>query len=195
MSPGNQNFPAAGGTGSCSVNTSNNCQWSASSDADWIVLTSSSGTGGGSVSFVVAPALGDRSGEISLDQDHGASCGIRQSGPQAVTSPVALLTWESLLDLRGSGQVVLNGRTGLFQGRGRAEGRGESRRGENRIEAQLVAAGRGPGTWRFKLGGSFRPGTLRVVAGEALAVAADAIVFRLAGKPGERIAFAFEAEP
>ncbi len=39
----------------------------------------------------------------------------------------------------------------------------------------------------------FRPETLRVVEGEVVQLAADSITFRLQGRPGERVVFAFRA--
>jgi hypothetical protein len=67
------------------------------------------------------------------------------------------------------------------------------RRGENRVEAQLVQAA-GAGQWRFELrGDALQAGSLRVVAGEVLQVSSDAIVFRMSGKPGERIVFTFKS--
>jgi subtilisin family serine protease len=51
----NQPFPSSGGTGSVSVSTISHCPWTASSNANWITITSgSSGTGNGSVVFSVA---------------------------------------------------------------------------------------------------------------------------------------------
>ena len=47
---------AAGGSGSLTVTTARECQWSATSDAGWLSLTSeNSGQGTGSVSYSVAP--------------------------------------------------------------------------------------------------------------------------------------------
>jgi hypothetical protein len=94
----------------------------------------------------------------------------------------------------GSGQVVVNGASLAFAGRGRSIASAPGRRGENRVEAQLVQGG-GPGQWRFELRGSeaFEPGSLRVVAGEVVLVGSDAIVFRLGGRAGERIVFTFRS--
>ncbi len=55
---------------------------------------------------------------------------------------------------------------------------------------------RSGGTWRFALGAipGLRADSLRVVAGDVLQAAADAVVFRLQGRPGERVVFSFEVE-
>jgi hypothetical protein len=39
-----------------------------------------------------------------------------------------------------------------------------------------------------------RPGTVRAIAGDVVQVGGDALVFRLRGRPGERIVFSFEAQ-
>jgi hypothetical protein len=64
--------------------------------------------------------------------------------------------------------------------------------GENRVEAQIVAAGK-PGTWRFDLSGipALERGSLRVLTGEVVAVGPDTVVFRSTGRAGERLGFAF----
>jgi hypothetical protein len=92
----------------------------------------------------------------------------------------------------GRGQVVLNDAAISFPGAGRSMAQGRTRRGDNRVEAQLVD-GSGAGTWRFELGGlpGYEPGSLKVVAGEAATVGTDSIEFRLKGTPGERITFTF----
>jgi hypothetical protein len=69
--------------------------------------------------------------------------------------------------------------------------------GENRVDAELITAPEGPGLWRFAAltRGVIEPGTIRVLAGEVVQVEPEGIVFRLAGKAGERVAFAFRATP
>jgi hypothetical protein len=105
------------------------------------------------------------------------------------------LTVASDLDLPGgSGQIVVNGRNAAFARRGRSSSVAVTRRGENRVEAQLVA-GTGAGTWRFELGGAngIEAGSLRVVAGDVTLVTGEAVVFRLNGRAGERVVFTFRA--
>jgi hypothetical protein len=107
------------------------------------------------------------------------------------------LSWSSQLDVAGaSGQVVLNSASTAFSAAGRSSAVAEGRKGQNRVEAQLVEATGKPGTWRFEFGAtpSFRAGSLRVVAGDVAAVTADAVTFRLKGTPGERVVFTFETE-
>jgi hypothetical protein len=70
-----------------------------------------------------------------------------------------------------------------------------SRPGRNRAEAPLVDSGGQAGTWRFTLAaGAVAPGSLRVLAGEAAALGADTVAFRLRGRPGERVVFTFDVE-
>jgi hypothetical protein len=65
--------------------------------------------------------------------------------------------------------------------------------GENRVDAELLAGPDGPGVWRFEAlaAGALEPGSLRALAGEVVEVGPEAITFRISGKPGERVAFAF----
>jgi len=95
----------------------------------------------------------------------------------------------------GEGQVVTNGQLSSAAQAGRSSIAVERRAGTNRVEAVLVRGAGRPGLWRFELSGqrAFRPGSLRVVAGVVAAVAGDAVVFQLKGRPGERIVFTFDA--
>jgi len=107
---------------------------------------------------------------------------------------VRRLAWSTQLDVpNGSGQVVVNGASAVFSGPGRSNAVAMGRRGENRMEAQLVQASGKPGTWRFELSAtsSLEPGSIRVVAGDVALVTGDAIVFQLKGTPGERVVFTF----
>jgi hypothetical protein len=55
LSQSNQSIDTTGGTGSVTVNTSNGCAWSATSNANWVVVVSgASGTGTGVVVYQVA---------------------------------------------------------------------------------------------------------------------------------------------
>ena len=114
-------------------------------------------------------------------------------GSSAHPAPTRRVGFSSQLDMPGaSGQIVVNGSTAVFASAGRSTATAVGRRGENRIEAQLVQ-GAGAGQWRFELGStaSLEPGSLRVVAGNVALVTGDAVVFRLSGRPGERIVFTF----
>ncbi len=104
------------------------------------------------------------------------------------------LAWNSDLAIEGgTGQIVANGAAAVFAGKGRSSAVASGRKGENRIEAQLVQGAGKPGTWRFELSptASFESGSLRVLAGQVAQVTGDAIVFQLKGTPGERIVFTF----
>ena len=99
-----------------------------------------------------------------------------------------------LLVSGGAGQVVANGEAS-FPRAGRSPFAVRLKRGENRVESTVVEAQTG-GTWRFELGSlpGFRPETLRVVAGEVVQLAGDAVVFRVQGRPGERVVFSFRTD-
>lgn len=68
LTPTNQNFTAAGGTGSVAVNTGAGCSWSATNLPAWVTINgSSNGTGSGSVNFTVAANTGAaRNGTITI---------------------------------------------------------------------------------------------------------------------------------
>jgi hypothetical protein len=95
----------------------------------------------------------------------------------------------------GQGQVVLNGTDAFFPSAGPSRVTAPVRPGSNRVEAVLVNANGRGGTWRFDLGGQgLKAGSLRVVAGEVVLATPDTVVFRLSGRPGERVVFAFRTE-
>jgi hypothetical protein len=68
IAPTSADVAALGGTGSIAVTTQSGCQWSASSNASWITVTSgASGSGNGSAGFSVAGNSGGaRSGTIAV---------------------------------------------------------------------------------------------------------------------------------
>jgi uncharacterized repeat protein (TIGR01451 family) len=53
-SPTGQSFKSDGGTGTIAVTIPQVCNWTASTDATWITITSGSGTGNGTIAFSVA---------------------------------------------------------------------------------------------------------------------------------------------
>ena len=75
----------------------------------------------------------------------------------------------------------------------RARQMGRSRHGEVIVAAHLVKAGGKPGTWRFEAqqSESIEPGSLRVLEGDVALLTPTAVVFRLKGNAGERVAFTY----
>jgi hypothetical protein len=121
------------------------------------------------------------------------SCFRFLSGPGSARP----LTGSTQLDLPdGEGQLVINGRVASAVRSGPAAMAVERQRGTNRLEGVLVRGAGRPGTWRFDFSGegAVKPGSLRVIAGTVAVITGDAVVFRLQGKPGERVVFAFEVE-
>jgi hypothetical protein len=106
------------------------------------------------------------------------------------------LVWTSELSVPGAqGQVVANGTDLAFPGPGRSQIVLPVHPGRNRVEATLVDATGREGTWRFApAAGTVSSGSLRILAGEVAALGADAVAFRLRGRPGERVVFTFDAE-
>lgn len=70
ISPTSQSFNFSGGTGRLTVNTQEDCNWTATSNASWITITSgSSGSGKGTVNYSVAPYTaigGSRLGTLTV---------------------------------------------------------------------------------------------------------------------------------
>jgi hypothetical protein len=69
LSPSSENFSAAGGSKSFSVNTQAGCTWTAEKDASWVTLpaNSTSGSGNGTVSYSVAANTGaPRKAEVKV---------------------------------------------------------------------------------------------------------------------------------
>jgi hypothetical protein len=68
ISPSNSSVSTLGGAGSVTVSTTSGCAWTAVSNAAWITVTSgASGTGGGSVGYLVLANIGgSRTGTVTI---------------------------------------------------------------------------------------------------------------------------------
>src|SRR4029434_290550 len=79
-----QSIAAAGGTGTVTVSAT--CQWTATSGATWITISSgAAGTGNGTVVFSVAPNTGSqRTGTLSIA---GRTFTVSQAGSSSPTPP------------------------------------------------------------------------------------------------------------
>lgn len=80
ISPSSQSFGSGGGRGTVSLNTSSGCSWSASSDVNWVTITSgSAGSDSGTISYSVAvnTSSDSRTGRIILQ---GESFNVYQDG-------------------------------------------------------------------------------------------------------------------
>ncbi|MGH9936957.1 MAG: FG-GAP-like repeat-containing protein, partial [Blastocatellia bacterium] len=78
LTPANQSFDAAGGTGAIMVTAPPRCPWTATPSASWIKITSgASGAGNGSVTFSVDPTTAPRGGHITIaDQNFAIWQGV-----------------------------------------------------------------------------------------------------------------------
>jgi hypothetical protein len=103
-------------------------------------------------------------------------------------------TWVSELSVAGGrGQVVVDGASAVFPAGGLETFTAAAGPGTHRFEATLVDGAGRPGAWRFDLSAlGAVPGSLRVVAGEAVVAGSAAVVFRLRGRPGERVVFSVD---
>lgn len=177
------------------VLTGTNCPWQLSvqpPSATWLRLGTSSGTDTGTGTYeVLALGLGVRSADIQLNQAPSNTCHVDQG--LGLVRNVLRLTGD--LDLAGATiQVVWNESDVRYYRAGRSLDTAPHGAGSNRVVAQVVSADGKPGTWTVTLDGRVKPGSLRALAGHAQ-TSPDTITFRFTGKAGERVVFAFEAEP
>jgi hypothetical protein len=91
VDPLSHSFGAQGGTGTATIAVSGGCAWTAASDSAWITLMgSTSGTGGGGISFAVSPLSGPaRSGtitvagiQVTVSQSAGCTVTLGSAGQQ-----------------------------------------------------------------------------------------------------------------
>jgi hypothetical protein len=166
-------------TTTSSTTTTTTTTTSSTSSTTTTTIAAITGTGG--------PCARDASGRL-VDTSAASECSSEGVAAGSVR-------WSSQLDIAGaSAQVVLNGRTAAFVGPGRSSGVGEAVRGSNRVEATLVQADGRAGTWRIELDSAVAPGSVRVLAGDVVSVGPTVIVFRMKGRPGERVVFAFRRD-
>jgi len=88
LSPSSATFAAAGGSGSIPVTATSGCSWTAISNVSWITITAgSSGTGDGSVAYMVAPDAGaQRTGAITIA---GQAFAVTEGGVYPLVSTLA----------------------------------------------------------------------------------------------------------
>jgi hypothetical protein len=70
LQPSSVDLTKDAATGSFAVDVTGNCAWTAVSNADWLLVTSSTGPGSGTVSYAVSrnTAIGSRTGAIAVGQ-------------------------------------------------------------------------------------------------------------------------------
>ena len=136
----------------------------------------------------------------------GTTCTVTMTGNKSVTARFALLLqeppqltaaqWTSVLEAPGAtGNVTVNGASTAGVGRASAMLAVAEGAGELRVQG-VLATGSGPGTWRFERhGGMAAAVRVKVLEGQVSLVTDEAIVFRLRGQPGERVAFAIVPLP
>lgn len=67
ISPSSNTFPSGGGSGGVDITTQSGCTWTAKSKVSWITLSPSSGTGNGSIVYVVSVNNGaKRTGTMTI---------------------------------------------------------------------------------------------------------------------------------
>jgi hypothetical protein len=127
------------------------------------------------------------------------TCTVVMTGNKSVHADFGLLfseqapapaQWTSVLDAPGAtGTVTVNGAATAGVSRAAATIATRDEGEELRVQG-VVATAAGPGTWRFERHSAGGPGVrLKVIEGQVALLTPDTIVFRLRGKPGERVAF------
>jgi sugar lactone lactonase YvrE len=121
ISPTDQSFAAAGGTGTINVTTQSGCAWSVTNSLSWVSLTSSSsGTGTGTANFQVSANTGaDRSGTFTIA---GATFTVEQvaAGTSQFTSQALFPHfasgggWNTRLILINTGPSAITARLNFF---------------------------------------------------------------------------------
>jgi hypothetical protein len=97
-------------------------------------------------------------------------------------------------DGRDRGETLLDGRLIAIDSSAPVELRARVLEGVLVVEAVLTASGGRGGRWRFDFRGApASDGSIRVHAGDVLALGPGGVVFRLRGEPGERLRFTFRA--
>lgn len=109
ISPSSQSFAISGGSGSITVTAAeSSCTWTATGYPDWVtIISGSSGTGSGAVSFTASANSGSaRSGSITIA---GSTFSVSQSGQQSSISfgSVPTGTWSSFYTLNAIEQAVI----------------------------------------------------------------------------------------
>jgi hypothetical protein len=102
-------------------------------------------------------------------------------------------TLQTTLDIpAGEGFVLVNGGQTAYPRQGQTYLALSGIKGANRVEAQILRAGRG-GLWTFDLSMAkgVAPGSLRVLLGDVVRITPTSVTFRMNGAPGERVAFTF----
>lgn len=129
---------------------------------------------------------------MTADKSVHASFSLLLQQPPALASA----EWTSTLDAPGAtGNVTVNGASTAGVGRASAMIAVVEGAGEVRVQG-VLATGSGPGTWRFERHAGPGPAMrVKVLEGQVSLVTPDAIVFRVRGQPGERVAFAIVPLP
>ena len=111
VGPSNQMVNSSGGAGSINVATTSDCSWSAASQASWINITSSpSGSGNGTISFVVTPNQGDtRSSSIVVANQRAdiTQSGVVSAPPPACTPSISPMS-QNVAAGGGTGTVTVS---------------------------------------------------------------------------------------
>jgi hypothetical protein len=104
--------------------------------------------------------------------------------------------WRTSIDAPdATGNVTVNGASTGGVGRAPVVVEVPDQAGDIRVSGVLATGTGRPGTWRFERQGGAGSVRVKLLEGQVALVTPDAIVFRLRGQPGERVAFAIVRVP
>jgi len=178
VGPSSLSMPAAGGSGRITVTAPNECTWTASTDAEWIALSSSPGSGNGVVGFKLARNEGEaRSGVIAVGNRHStiSQAGVSASSCAATIAPAS----HTIPAAGGSGAVAVTAGNAC---------RWTASSNASWITITSGAAGSGNGRVGYlalaNIGGS-RTGTL-TIAGQTFTLTQSALLCTFSVSPGKQ---------
>lgn len=119
ITPTSQAFEAEGGMGSVAVSTTpeSGCEWSASSNVPWIMITNgTSGSGAGTVSYTVAanPEVSQRSGTLTIAGQPFTVTQAEAAGPALEITPEELDFGTVLVNNSADRVVTVTNRGGVL---------------------------------------------------------------------------------
>ena len=114
VSPSSQSLTASGGTGSFTVSVPSGCTWTATANCNWITFSPSSGTGNGSVTFIVTanPSTTQRICTITVSGQGGTQEFIITQNGETPCDYNLSTTSSNFTNVGGAGNFTITGNPG-----------------------------------------------------------------------------------
>jgi hypothetical protein len=174
VSPSSQSIGVDGGAGTIRISTSDDCSWTATSDAAWIALTPTThGNGNGTVSFTVERNRGDsRTGAIAVASQRSTVVQAGADAPSPPSPPPPSPPACTYAISPRSDNVPVAGDTGTVQVSTAGTCAWKASSNASWISVASGASGTGNGSVRYQVSpnsGAWRTGTL-TIAGQTFTV-------------------------